>query len=145
MKVADEIYNYKYTLQNAYKRLDECNISQHDRDIIRRFIDHLGTMGVSKGRLAKYLFHLKNFAEHLGTSIEDAKRADIEHFVSWLNSANYVPHTTSDYILAVKRFYKFVRSGNVDKETPWSDEVRWMHKVIIWSDLIYLKSLEANN
>lgn len=130
MKSVDEIYNYKYTLQNAYKRLDQSNISQHDREIIRRFIDHLSSMGVSKGRLAKYLFHLKNFAVHLGTGIEDAKRADIERFVSWLNSSGYAPHTASDYILAVKRFYKFVRSGNVDKETPWPDEVRWMHKAI---------------
>src|SRR5574337_343026 len=130
MKSVDEIYNYKYTLQNAYKRLDQSNISQHDREIIRRFIDHLSSMGVSKGRLAKYLFHLKNFAVHLGTGIEDAKRADIEHFVSWLNSSGYAPHTASDYILAVKRFYKFVRSGNVDKETPYPDEVRWMRKTI---------------
>ncbi|MDE1862989.1 MAG: tyrosine-type recombinase/integrase [Thaumarchaeota archaeon] len=130
MKTVDEIYDYQYTLQNAYKRLDESNISQHDRDIIRKFTYHLSSMGVSKGRLAKYLFHLKNFAEHLGVQIEDAKRADIERFVSWLNSSGYAPHTASDYILAVKRFYKFVRSGNVDKETSWPDEVRWMHKAI---------------
>ncbi|MDE1862099.1 MAG: tyrosine-type recombinase/integrase [Thaumarchaeota archaeon] len=130
MKVVDEIYNYEYAMQNAYKRLDESKISQHDRDIIRKFIYHLSSMGVSKGRLAKYLFHLKNFAEHLGVPIEDARRADIERFVSWLNSSGYAPHTASDYILAVKRFYKFVRYGNVDKETPWPDEVRWMHKAI---------------
>ncbi|MDE1765875.1 MAG: hypothetical protein KGI27_06325 [Thaumarchaeota archaeon] len=49
--------------------------------IIRRFIYHLSSMGVSKGRLAEYLFHLKNFAGHLGTTIEDARRADIERFV----------------------------------------------------------------
>ena len=130
MKAVDEIYDYQYTLQNAYKRLEECNIPQHDKDIIRRFIEHLSSMGVSTGRLAKYLFHLKNFAEHLGTTVEEARRADMEHFVSWLNSSSYAPHTVSDYILAVKRFYKFVRSGNVDKETPWPDEVRWMHKAI---------------
>ncbi len=130
MRPADEIYNYEYTLQNAYKCLDKSRISYHDKDIIRKFMDHLSSMGVSKGRLAKYLFHLKIFAEHLGCGIEDAKRADIERFVSWLNSANYAPHTVSDYILAVKRFYKFVRSGNVDKETPWPDEVRWMRKAI---------------
>jgi site-specific recombinase XerD len=130
MRPADGIYDYEFALQNAYKRLDESKISQHDREIIRKFIDHIGCMGVSKGRLAKYLFHLKNFAEHPGTGIEDARRTDIERFVSWLNGANYAPHTAADYILAVKRFYKFVRSGNVDKETPWPEEVRWMHKAI---------------
>ncbi len=110
MKVVDEIYDYQYTLQNAYKCLEKCKIPQRDKDIIRRFIEHLSSMGVSKGRLAKYLFHLKNFAEHLGVQIEDARRADMEYFVSWLNSSSYAPHTASDYILAVKRFYKFVRS-----------------------------------
>ena len=130
MKAVDEIYNYNYQLQNAYKLLDKSKIPQHDKDIIRRFIEHLSSMGVSTGRLAKYLFHLKNFAVHLGVQIEDARRADIERFVSWLNGSGYAPHTASDYILAVKRFYKFVRSGNVDMETPWPDEVRWMRKAI---------------
>ncbi len=65
-----------------------------------------------------------------GVQIEDARRADMEYFVSWLNSSSYAPHTASDCILAVKRFCKYVRSGNVDKETPWPDEVRWMHKAI---------------
>jgi site-specific recombinase XerD len=50
--------------------------------------------------------------------------------VSWLKGANYSPYTESDYIVAVRRFYKFVRFGNVDKETPWPEEVRWMHKAI---------------
>ncbi len=130
MRPVDEIYDYQYTLQNAYKLLAKSMIPQHDKDIIKNFIDHLSSMGVSTGRLAKYLFHLKNFAEHLGVQIEEARRADMEHFVSWLNSSAYAPHTASDYILAVKRFYKFVRSGNVDKETPWPEEVRWMRKAI---------------
>lgn len=69
MRQADGIYDYEFTLQNAYKRLDESKISQHDKAIIRKFIGHIACMGVSKGRLAKYLFHLKIFAEHLGTGL----------------------------------------------------------------------------
>lgn len=127
---AEDVYDYQYTLQNAYKRLKEAAISEQDRETVRNYISHLACMGVSKGRLAKILFHLKVFAEHLGCGIVDAKRADMERFVIWLKGAGYAPNTESDYVIAVKRFYKFVRYGNVDLETPWPEEVRWMRKAI---------------
>ncbi len=56
METVDEIYDYQYTLQNAYKCLEECKISQHDKEIIRRFIEHLSSMGVSKGGLLSISF-----------------------------------------------------------------------------------------
>ncbi|MDE1831717.1 MAG: hypothetical protein KGI02_05020 [Thaumarchaeota archaeon] len=115
---AEEVYNY--TLQNAYKRLAEAAISDQDKETVSKYVSHLACMGVSKGRLAKILFHLKVFAEHLGCGICNAKRLDMERFVIWLKGAGYAPNTESDYIIAVKRFYKFVRYDNVDLEMPFS-------------------------
>ena len=63
MNPADEIYNYEYSLKNAYKLLEESSISKYDKELIRSFINHLSMLGVSKGRLAKYAFTLKNLAE----------------------------------------------------------------------------------
>ena len=40
--------------------------------------------------------------------------------------SGYTPHTISDYLFAIKRFFKFARCGNVDKETPYPEEVRWI-------------------
>jgi site-specific recombinase XerD len=71
---------------------------------------------------------LKVFGEHLGTSFEKTSRRDIELFMSWLRGGNYRPHTVEDYIMAVKRFYKFVVYGNVDRDTPFPDSVKWLRK-----------------
>jgi integrase/recombinase XerD len=86
---------------------------------------------VSKGRIAKYILHLKLIGENIGLPFQQADRRAIEHFVAnWLYSQNYSAETTADYIMVLKRFYKFLRSENVDKETPFPPEVRWLKKTI---------------
>ncbi len=123
-----EVYDYEGHLSNAEKRLDESeSVCNEDKETIRRFVQHLRAQGVSTGRLAKYTYHLKNAIERLGTSVKLAKRPDIERLVSWLqHDSGYTPHTVSDYLFAIKRFFKFARYGNVDRETPYPEEVRWI-------------------
>ncbi|MDG6926680.1 MAG: tyrosine-type recombinase/integrase [Nitrososphaerota archaeon] len=126
--VIEEVYDYEWRLSNAEKRLSESQIiSSEDKETVRRFVQHLKAQGVSTGRLAKYTYHLKNAIERLGTSVQQAKRADIEGLVAWLqHDSGYTPHTISDYLFAIKRFFKFARCGNVDRETPYPEEVRWV-------------------
>lgn len=128
MNAQEPIYRYEYSLANAFKLLDESKgISAQDKQLLRDFIDHLTSQGISTGRLAKYLYHLRKAVERLGIGMREAKRGDIERFVAWLRQdSNYTPHTVSDYLFALKRFFKFVQYGNVDRETPWPQEVRWI-------------------
>ncbi len=127
-----EVYDYEGHLANAEKRLNQSrSICDEDKETIRRFVQHLKAQDVSTGRLAKYTYHLKNAIERLGMGVQLAKRADIERLVSWLqHDSGYTPHTVSDYLFAVKRFFKFARYGNVDRETPYPEEVRWIRTVI---------------
>ena len=128
MNAEEPIYNYEYSLANAFKLLDESReISEENKELLRHFIGHLKSQGISTGRLAKYLYHLRRAVEKLGIGAKEAKREDIERLVTWLRQdARYAPHTVSDYLFALKRFFKFVKYGNVDKETPWPEEVRWL-------------------
>ena len=41
---------------------------------------------------------------------------------------HYSAETMADFHMVVKRFQKFVRYGDTDKETPYPDEVRWLRK-----------------
>ncbi|MDH2900244.1 MAG: tyrosine-type recombinase/integrase [archaeon] len=127
----DDIYNYEYRLNNAFSHLSRSEkISPHDKELIKQFYTRiLQAQGVSIGRRAKYLLHLKTIVENLGVEFESAKRENIENFMAWLNSQKYSPYTRVDYITFLKRFYKFIRTGTVDKEEPFP-LVRWLRKTI---------------
>ena len=127
-----DVYDFQYKLQNATFLLDGSEkISSHDKEKIWEFVDLLKALRVSKGRIARYILHLKVMGENLGQPFERATRKDIEHFVaSWLYEQGYSAETTADYVMVLKRFFKFLRSGDVDKETPFPEEVRWLKKTI---------------
>ncbi len=132
IKSEEDVYNYQYSLTNAEKLLDVSSvISNQDKELIWNFVQHLRANGVSTGRLAKYVFYLKKAIEHLGVQTTETRRQNIEGLVIWLQrDSGYTAHTISDYIFAVKRFFKFVRYGNIDKETPYPEEVRWLKTAI---------------
>jgi hypothetical protein len=116
-----DVYDYGYALRNALKRLDESEIlSDGDKELIREFLEHLRAKRVSTGRLAKYGFTIRRLTEHLGVPIRNATRKDIERLSIWVQEQGYSPHTIQDSLFAIKYFYKFVRSGNTDHETPLS-------------------------
>ena len=115
----NDIYDYQYRLAHAFSMLERSNkISLRDKELIRNFDKILQATSVSIGRRAKYIYHLKTIAENFGLPFESAKRSDIEHFVgSWLNTQGYRPETRNNYIIILKRFYKFIRAGSVDRGT----------------------------
>ncbi|MEM3403787.1 MAG: tyrosine-type recombinase/integrase [Nitrososphaeria archaeon] len=123
----DQIYYYDRRLRNALTLLEKSTMLKEDRDVVKGFIEHLESQGVSVGRLAKYVFHLKVFGEELGKPFKEASRRDLERFMIEARS-RYAPKTVEDYGLVVKRFYKFLYFGNVDKDTPFPDLVRWIKK-----------------
>ncbi|MCX8188340.1 MAG: site-specific integrase [Nitrososphaeria archaeon] len=126
--IVNQIYYYDAKYNNALKLLEQSSsISKEDKEAIKEFIDHLRSQGVSVGRLAKYLFHLRVFREQLGKNFREASRKDIEHFMASARE-KYAYRTVEDYGFAIKRFYKYLYYGNVDKDTPWPDLVKWIKK-----------------
>jgi hypothetical protein len=127
-----DIYGYEKRLEDAMRVLAGSRTTERNKETIRRFIDHLKVQGVSTGRLAKYVYHLKVIGELLpkGFGFEDFTREDIERLVASLRLKGYSPNTLFDYIMVIKRLFKFVRYGNVDRETPFPDEVKWLRKTI---------------
>jgi site-specific recombinase XerD len=123
-KEEDDVYHYGYSLRNSLKRLDESEIlSDGDKELIREFLEHLRAKRVSTGRLAKYGFTIRRLTEHLGVPIRSATRKDVEKLSIRVQEQSYSPHTIQDSLFAIKYFYKFVRNGNTDHETPFPEEV----------------------
>ncbi|HVB11868.1 MAG TPA: hypothetical protein VNE86_01950 [Nitrososphaerales archaeon] len=128
----DDVYGFEYKLKNAFSLLERAEkITPGDKQKILQFVGILKALRVSKGRIAKYILHLKLIGENPGVTFEPATRKDIENFVAtWLYEQGYSPETVADYTMVLKRFYKFLRYDNVDKETPFPEEVRWLKKTI---------------
>jgi site-specific recombinase XerD len=54
----------------------------------------------------------------------------------WLNSQRYTPYSRMMRINTLKRFYKWIRTGSVDKSTSYSPEVSWIHLGIKRNEVI---------
>jgi site-specific recombinase XerD len=118
-----DIHGYEGRLRAVERRLWEGNpLSERDAEVLRMFERQLLSEGLSAGRVAKYLHHLKVVAEMLGKPFEEATREDIEEVVRRIEASDYSPFTKKDFKVALKRLYKWLKGGN--EEYP--PEVRWI-------------------
>jgi transcriptional regulator with PAS, ATPase and Fis domain len=141
----DDLYDYQYEVRNSEKLLEQDPaVSEQDRKLIQAFMKHVKAQGISLGRQAKYINLLRRVAQLSGVPFTKATRRDIEDLVTKLSdhqivkrgrdgkesARHYSPQTMADFKMAVKRFMKFVRYGDTDKDTPYPEEVRWLRKTI---------------
>jgi integrase len=125
------MYNYGYWLKNASAILSRSKkISQRDKQLVLAFVDHLKAQGIGTGRIAKHVLKIVIILEILDSEVEKAKRTDIEKLVVRLEERGFRPVTFIDYIFILKRFFKFVKYGNIDLETPYPEEVRWIKRKV---------------
>ena len=154
----DDIHDYEYEVKNALARLGtDPRLREADRKLILAFHKHIKAQDVSLGRQAKYLNQLHTASTLMRVPWRRAKRADIEDLMTQLADheivteknvvdektgekmkaeavRHYSAETMADFRQIVKRFQKFVRYGDSDKDTPYPDEVRWLRKSVKESD-----------
>lgn len=79
---ADEIYDYAYSLANAWANLEESSkMPQNTKEIVTDFMSHLAADGMSIGRQAKILNHLRLVYENIGVEVESVTKKDIERLM----------------------------------------------------------------
>jgi len=132
----DLMHDYEYNLRNALARLGtDARLRAPDRKLILAFLNHLKAQNVSTCRLAKYVNMLHTAYVTLRVPWQRAKRKDIEDLMVKLTDheimstrtkevRHYSAETMADFHMVVKRFQKFVRYGDTDRDTPYPDEVR---------------------
>jgi integrase len=126
---SDEMYAYDYWLKNAWDILERSpKISQKDKQLVRDLVDNLRVRALGTGRLAKHVLKLRLMLEILDVQVDMATRKDIERLVLALEEKHLRPVTLIDYLFILKRFFKFVKYGNVDRETPYPEEVAWIKR-----------------
>jgi integrase len=144
------LYDYEFALKDLEKLLKhDPKVRDEDRRLIRAFERHVRAQGVSTGRLAKLVNHIRRCAQLMPVPFAEAKRRDIEELMTRLSDfewiqrrpdgtvarrTRYSPATMADFRHILKRFMKFVRYGNTDFSTPYPDEVKWISSAIKQSD-----------
>ena len=106
-----------------------------DKKVVAKFIDNCKAEGLGVKRIGLYQRILRDISYWLKTSLEKAKRNDIEDLVQALNESNFKPQTLHDYKVTLKKFYKWYKGKNED----FPDEVRWLKSTIKQKDKEYPK------
>ncbi len=122
-----DIHNYDQSLKIAYKAIEKAGIIQENKDTIREFAGILESMGLNKGRTAKYIYSIITLGERVNKPFKDLTKQDVQELMAWLNNQDYTPITKSDMKKTFKRFMKWVKTGSLERDVPFPPEASWIH------------------
>ena len=123
MKV--DIHHYQRRVNVALRRIKNSKHPDINKKTLFEFYEYLVAEGLSKGRIAKYLYHLMKISEWMNKSFKKANKSDIIKVVQIIENQDYTPHTKHDYKIVIKRFFKWLKGS---KNYP--DEVEWIKSTI---------------
>ncbi len=126
-----DIHDYRKRLERATRLLRESEIPQHDKELILKFTDVLRAERISLGRVAKYIYNLKVLSEMLfqqtksDVGFDGADKKLVDVLIIGINeNSKYTPHTKRDFIIALKRFYQWLRAPP-DEYPSWKRKHRY--------------------
>ena len=71
---------------------------------------------MSKGRVLRYLFDLKNIDKFLGKGFEDAVKEDIIAMIGKMEQSHYAERTKRDFRIATRKLYQWLRNTEKPEE-----------------------------
>jgi integrase len=136
MKV--DIHHYDRRIEAALRNIKKCDHPESNKKILHEFYEYLVAEGLSKGRIAKYLWHLMKISEWMDKPFRKANKNDVIRVVRVIENQEYTAHTKHDYKIVVKRFFKWLRGS---KNYP--DEVEWIKTTIKEANTIIPEELHT--
>lgn len=120
-----DIHHYGERTNAALRRIKTGNHPKSNKKILFDFYEYLVAEGLSKGRIAKYLYHLLKISAWMNKPFRRANKSDVIKVVQVIENQHYTAHTKHDYKIVIKRFFKWLR--NSDK---YPTEVEWIKTTI---------------
>jgi len=101
---------------------------QANKKYILTFTEQLSAEGLTYHRKIKYLYTLKKLSEMLKKNFSEVNKDDIRRLCSIINDSNFKEWTKHDYMVVIKRFYKWLREeeGQELDRRQYPDEVKWI-------------------
>lgn len=119
-----DIHNFSKRIELAEQRLKSSEIPEKNKKLILEFVEHITRLGLSKGRIAKYLETLPKIGKEIGKEFDMATKKDVEKYISKLYKDDYGEWTMHTFKIVIKRFYKWLRGLEGTKDYP--EEVKWI-------------------
>lgn len=128
-----DIHGHGERLKRAVKLVRRLNpVSERSKAQILKFAEHCEALGLSRARISRYVYLLKQLAKWLEKDFDRADRQDIERLVHQIETSDYATWTKQLYKVALKRFYKWLLGG--DEEYP--NVVKWVKTTFKQKDKI---------
>ncbi|MGC9209626.1 MAG: tyrosine-type recombinase/integrase, partial [Nitrososphaeria archaeon] len=99
-----------------------------DAELLLDFANLLMSQRLSHNRIHKYISHLRTMRMHMERSFSEAGIKDIRKLVAWINSEDYTPNTKRDMLIALRRFYQWLRAPQ-DEYPQWVKKHRYPEEV----------------
>ncbi|MCL2643567.1 MAG: site-specific integrase [Candidatus Bathyarchaeota archaeon] len=124
------IYDYEQRLLRARRSIKLLR----NGEISLQFLDHLNTLGLSVGRVAKYAVHLPSLLRVIDVDLQTITKADVKRVVADINSSQNKNTTIRDKKLVLRKLVQYAKAGTCAKGVPLPPEVNWISLVIKEND-----------
>lgn len=125
------IHDYDSRMTTVLKLLDRTGLSEVNRAYLLGFIDYLKASGMSKPRIERYIYTLKDLALVHGRDFKELSKQDVVHLISIIESRDYSVHTKNIYKVMFKRFIKWLLdSDEMPQVVAWLKTERKHSKVL---------------
>lgn len=118
-----DIHNYDARVKNALRRIQQSDINEKNKMHLERFYKFSVAQQISKGRIAKHLWHLLTVARVIKKDFAEATKIDIENVMVDAQERGYKDSTIRDYKVVLKKFYNWLREYPPKQYPP---EVVWL-------------------
>jgi hypothetical protein len=116
-----EIYDYEERLKR-YRRIIAGFGANGETAL--RFLDHLGSLGLTVARISKYACHIPAILRLVNFNLAEATRSDIKRVVAAINmNRNWREWTKHDKKLILRKLIQYAKYGSCSRETPMPPEV----------------------
>jgi integrase/recombinase XerD len=116
-----DIHNYERRITNTIKLIEKStSIPLANKKAIYRFTDDSLAEGITKGRIARYMWDLRTLSKWLNIEFEKATKEDIKSLVGKLETSKYSYSTKRDLKITLRKFYKWLRgTETIPEEVSW--------------------------
>ena len=115
--------------ENVYKKTTAIeknkNISQIDKENIKKFMDECFAVGIGKVRVCSYLNKLKCLAEKAKKPLSQWNKEDVKEAIANIEQKDWSEWTKKGYKLTIRKFFQ-VLEGYEWNSNKYPDKVNWI-------------------